>query len=324
MTAAGIVAAARAATARGGGGIDGTGIDAGARDGSGRDGGGRDGIGRDAGARDGVGRARLREPVGVGRARLREPVGVGRARLREPVGVGDYQADLFAQGRAGLNPEAAVRRCALDGSSWVDTAGGWLRGADELMVTLARSLAWTEARRPMYGRIVPEPRLGASARPGAPGVPAVIGAMAEALNARYGEALNSVWVNYYRGGNDSVAWHRDKTTRELARPIVAVASLGGPRRFKLRKRSGLGSLSFTLASGDLLVMGGACQRDWEHSVPKASSAPPRMSVTFRRLGGPRPARRRAAAAGSSASPARPPARGPDPATGQAAPGQRRG
>ena len=64
--------------------------------------------------------------------------------------------------------------------------------------------------------------------------------------------------------------------------MVAVVSLGGPRRFLMRPRGGGRCLSFTLASGDLLVMGGACQQSWEHSVPKVAHAPPRMSGTFRR------------------------------------------
>ena len=63
--------------------------------------------------------------------------------------------------------------------------------------------------------------------------------------------------------------------------VVAIVSLGGPRKFLLRPKGGGRSRSYALASGDLLVMGGACQRSWEHSVPKAASAPPRMSVTFR-------------------------------------------
>jgi len=207
---------------------------------------------------------------------------IGRARLAQPVGVGVYQADLFAQGRPRLNSEAVLERCVLDRFCWVDTAHRWLRGGDELLAILAGSLAWTTAQRPMYGRIVAEPRLGASACPGALGTPAVIGAAVKALSVLYGEPLESVWVNYYRGGDDSIAWHSDKVSHKEASPTVAIVSLGGPRRFMLRPRFGRGSLSFTLASGDLLVMGGACQHRWEHSVPKVSFAPPRMSITFRR------------------------------------------
>ena len=66
---------------------------------------------------------------------------------------------------------------------------------------------------------------------------------------------------------------------------MAIVSLGGPRRFLLRPAGGGHSRSFTLASGDLLVMGGLCQHRWEHSVPKVAAAPPRMSITFRNTTG---------------------------------------
>lgn len=139
----------------------------------------------------------------------------------------------------------------------------------------------------MYGRMVDEPRLGAACPAGGPGAPEVVGEMAAALSGLYGETIDSVWVNYYRDGRDSVAWHRDRLGRPGsphrfgAHPIVAIVSLGGPRRFALRPDGGGRSRSFLLGSGDLLVMGGDCQHNWEHAVPKAAHAPPRMSVTFR-------------------------------------------
>ena len=134
----------------------------------------------------------------------------------------------------------------------------------------------------MYGRMVEEPRLGAHLRRRSAGVPTVLDDMTAALGARYRCTFNSVWVNYYRGGQDSVAWHSDRIGIDPANAVVAIVSLGGPRRFLLRPAGGGRSRSFTLASGDLLVMGGSCQQNWEHSIPKVASAPPRMSVTFRR------------------------------------------
>ena len=199
--------------------------------------------------------------------------------------VGPRQGDLFAQGPPGLDPAAAVERLALDGRSWIDVSSRWLRGGDELLERLAAGLRWTAARRPMYGQMVEEPRLGALVRPGSPGSPRLLDEMARVLADRYGTGLGSVWVNYYRGGDDSVAWHRDRIGIDPADAVVAIVSLGGPRRFLLRPSGGGRSRSFTLASGDLLVMGGACQQDWEHSVPKVAAAPPRMSVTFRRTTG---------------------------------------
>lgn len=136
----------------------------------------------------------------------------------------------------------------------------------------------------MYDKVVAEPRLGAFVRPGSPASPPLLDDMASVLGGRYRVRFKSVWVNYYRGGADSVAWHRDRIGIDPADALVAIVSLGGPRRFRLRPLGGGRSRGFTLASGDLLVMGGACQQHWEHSVPKVAAAPPRMSVTFRSNG----------------------------------------
>ena len=181
-----------------------------------------------------------------------------------------------------MDSSALVERLELGDQSWIDVSSRWLEGGDGFLEQLAADLRWTRAERPMYGQMVEEPRLGAFVRPGSAGAPPPIDAMAGALAARYEPGFNSVWVNFYRGGDDSVAWHSDRIGIDPADAVVAIVSLGGPRRFRLRPRGGGGSRSFTLASGDLLVMGGACQQGWEHSVPKVAAAPPRMSVTFRR------------------------------------------
>lgn len=208
--------------------------------------------------------------------------GVRISRSGADAAVGPRQGDLFAQGPPALDPAAAVERLHLDDRSWIDVSWRWLCGGDELLAQLASRLRWTRAERPMYGRMVDEPRLGAFVRPGSWGAPPLLDGMAGALQARYRAGFNSVWVNYYRSGDDSVAWHSDRIGIDPADAVVAIVSLGGPRRFRLRPTGGGTSRSFTLASGDLLVMGGACQQNWEHSVPKVAAAPPRMSVTFRR------------------------------------------
>ena len=196
--------------------------------------------------------------------------------------MGPLQGDLFAQGQPAVNASPEVEHLELDSRSWIEVAARWLLGGDELLKQFAARLRWTRAERPMYGQMVEEPRLGAHLRPRSAGVPAVIDDMTAALGDRYRCRFNSVWVNYYRGGRDSVAWHSDRIGIDPANAVVAIVSLGGPRRFLLRPAGGGRSRAFTLASGDLLVMGGACQQNWEHSIPKVASAPPRMSVTFRR------------------------------------------
>ena len=75
--------------------------------------------------------------------------------------------------------------------------------------------------------------------------------------------------------------HSDREGRSILDPMVAIVSLGGPRRFGLRPKGGGASHGFTLYSGDALVMGGACQHRFEHRVPKMASAAPRMSLSFR-------------------------------------------
>jgi alkylated DNA repair dioxygenase AlkB len=138
----------------------------------------------------------------------------------------------------------------------------------------------------MYDAKVAEPRLTASWRAdeGAVLRPQILEEMREALSDRYGVELDSVGLNLYRDGRDSVAWHRDRIAKEIAEPIVAIVSAGEPRRFLLRPYEGEGrrrSRTFLLGRGDLLVTGGASQRKWEHSVPKVALAGPRISITFR-------------------------------------------
>ena len=106
--------------------------------------------------------------------------------------------------------------------------------------------------------------------------------MRATLSHRYGVELTSMGMNLYRDGRDSVAWHGDRIARNIERPIVALVSLGHPRKFLLRPKGGGHSRAFELGRGDLLVTGGKCQRLWQHSVPKVSAAVgPRISLAFR-------------------------------------------
>jgi len=135
----------------------------------------------------------------------------------------------------------------------------------------------------MYGDLVDQPRLTAAWRGAAsdPTTGPVVGAMGRALSARYGVEFRSVGFNLYRDGDDSVAWHGDRIARDRAHALVAIVSLGEPRPFRLRPAGGGPSIAFALGGGDLLVMGGSCQRTWQHTVPKVRRAGPRISVTFR-------------------------------------------
>jgi hypothetical protein len=136
----------------------------------------------------------------------------------------------------------------------------------------------------MYDKVVPEPRLsawwGATQAPASWPAPAPM--VADALSRRYGTRFDSFGANLYRDGHDSVAWHGDRVYRQQPRALVGIVTLGATRRFLLRPKGGGPSVRLDPAAGDLIVMGGTCQRDWQHSVPKSASASgPRLSLTFR-------------------------------------------
>lgn len=178
---------------------------------------------------------------------------------------------------------SALVRVDLDATSWVDHAPGWVAGSDELLSRLVVETDWGQRWRWMYERRVAEPRLTASwsLASGQPLEPPILERMRQVLSARYGVAVDSVGLNLYRDGRDSVAWHGDRIAREITEPIVALVSLGDPRRFLARPRGGGPSRRFELGRGDLLVTGGAFQRRWEHSVPKVAAAGARVSIAFR-------------------------------------------
>lgn len=174
-------------------------------------------------------------------------------------------------------------RIHLDGTAWIDVVPGWVSGSDQLFRTLAETLPWAQRTRFLYEQNRIEPRLtaGWSAGTGRPLEPAVLDEMRAVLSGRYGVLFDSAGFNFYRDGQDSVAWHRDKIPQRIHQPVVALVSLGEPRRFLLRPRGGGPSRPFPLGHGDLLVTGGDTQRTWEHAVLKVAHAGPRISVAFR-------------------------------------------
>jgi alkylated DNA repair dioxygenase AlkB len=178
---------------------------------------------------------------------------------------------------------ASLKRIELDTKSWIDHQPGWLTGAEALFGELLQRLPWGQRTRKMYDRKVPEPRLTHLWRRSSdePLEPPIIDRMRIALSDRYGVEFDSIGFNLYRDGRDSVAWHGDRITKDIEEPIVALVSVGEPRRFLLRPAEGGSSRAFNLGRGDLLITGGRTQRDWEHSVPKVAKAGPRISIAFR-------------------------------------------
>ena len=135
----------------------------------------------------------------------------------------------------------------------------------------------------MYERMVDDPRLEPVVPGGRDAPPSRARDDAAARSTReLGVSLGSTGLNYYRDGNDSVAWHADRELRKLDDTRIAIVTLGARRAFLVRPKGGGGaSHNVKPGSGDLLVMGGACQIGWEHSVPKAQHAGPRISCSWR-------------------------------------------
>lgn len=178
---------------------------------------------------------------------------------------------------------ARLERVQLDPTSWVDHASGWVGASDVLFQTVLEGRDWGQRSRKMYDKQVREPRLVSpwNAYSGEPLEPPIIDRMRIVLSERYGVELDSAGFNLYRDGHDSVAWHGDRIHKSIEKPIVALVSLGEPRKFLLRPAGGGRSKVFMLGRGDLLVTGGLTQRTWEHSVPKVARAGPRISIAFR-------------------------------------------
>ena len=172
-----------------------------------------------------------------------------------------------------------LRRHQLSEEAWVDVVPRWCEGADGLLARLLDEVPWHPQRTvKMYDSIVAEPRLTHRWESGAP--PELV-EMAGLLAERYGVEFTQIGANLYRDGADSVAWHGDRVARELPEATVALVSLGAVRPFRLRPVGGGTGVGFLPGPGDLLVMGGSCQRTWQHAVPKVKAAAPRISVQFR-------------------------------------------
>jgi alkylated DNA repair dioxygenase AlkB len=199
------------------------------------------------------------------------------------------QPSLFASsgtlGTAELG--AAVERRALSDGAWIDLRPGFVTAADELFDALAAAVPWHEERMRMYDRTVQVPRLVARYGQGEALPHPVLEEARAALNAHYAEELGEPFVTaglcLYRDGADSVAWHGDRIARESPRDtMVAIVSLGAARPFALRPKSGGRGLRLQVGHGDLLVMGGSCQRTWLHAIPKTAHAlGARISIQFR-------------------------------------------
>ncbi|MFF9020513.1 alpha-ketoglutarate-dependent dioxygenase AlkB [Streptomyces eurythermus] len=198
------------------------------------------------------------------------------------------QGSLFDQtDELRLGPLDGLRRTELGAGAWIDVLPGWLSGADALFERLAAEVPWRAERRKMYDNVVAVPRLLAHYGEGDPLPHPVLDEARAALSRHYAEELGEPFTTaglcFYRDGRDSVAWHGDRIGRGAREDtMVAILSVGAPRDLLLRPAGGGPTVRRPLGHGDLIVMGGSCQRTWEHCVPKTGrAAGPRISVQFR-------------------------------------------
>lgn len=199
------------------------------------------------------------------------------------------QDTLFSAGDVcAVRPVQAGReRIVLGDGAWVDVRTGWVAGAGALFDRLVAAVPWRAERRRMFERVVDVPRLLCFYDEGLPLPDPLLAEMREALDEAYRDELRepftTVGLCLYRDGADSVAWHGDTIGRGSTHDtMVAIVSLGAARRFLMRPRGGGPARRFEPGPGDLLVMGGSCQRTWEHAVPKCARVTgPRISLQFR-------------------------------------------
>jgi len=207
----------------------------------------------------------------------------------------EFQTSLFDAAPStpvGVGPLAGeVVRHPLRHGAWVDVLPGWLTGSDEVFSRLVTDVAWQAEERVMWDNVVAVPRLLRFYGEGEPLPHPALEQAKRALNEHYadelGEELVTAGMCFYRDGRDSVAWHGDTIGRSRTEDtMVAIVSVGEARRLSLRPRSGgEPARAFPLGHGDLIVMGGSCQRTWEHAILKtARPVGPRISIQFRTRG----------------------------------------
>lgn len=206
------------------------------------------------------------------------------------------QGTLFGSAPLGAC-QPASSFAPLDDRSSVLFEPSWLAGSNQLFDELYSSMGWKALERPMYDRVVAVPRLICNVELSALDPHHSLQKVTSLIAPVLGRRPERVGLNLYRNGDDSVAWHRDRLGSDRRPSMVALVSLGAPRTLAMRPcRSPIaeapqGTCStrstrqtarrWRLGHGDLLVMAGACQRSWEHCVPKERAEGPRISLAFR-------------------------------------------
>ena len=202
----------------------------------------------------------------------------------------EYQASLFdtvdAQPIVGELP-GNVRRIELYHGAWIDVRPSWVGNSDALFESLVTDVDWKTDRREMYDRVVAVPRLVSWFGPQQALPHPTLTRAKQALNDYYEaagkQAFATAGLCFYRTGTDSVAWHGDRVGAALHDDTrVAILSVGSERVLSVRPKGGGEVSRYPVGHGDLIVMGGSCQRTYEHAILKTARAVgPRISVQFR-------------------------------------------
>ena len=200
--------------------------------------------------------------------------------------LGAAAPDVDLERTGGLNVAvdetfSTVERIRLDDTSWVEHVQGWLTGDVELAASLMEQADWEQRSRWMYTRTVEEPRLTAEYPVIADAPQPVLHYLTEVLSAHYRRRYARLWMNWYRDNADGTGWHADRPASQQDEAVIPVLSLGATRRFLIRPEGGGPSTTIVTHGGDLVVMGGRCQKDYQHSVPKQRQpAGARLSLNF--------------------------------------------
>lgn len=180
-----------------------------------------------------------------------------------------------------IDRKAPVERTWLDEHSWVDVVRGFAHDTDATFERLVNEVAWTQNRQIRGGRKVDDPRLDGMLRFEQAEADPMFRFTRLILDARYRVKLAGPHLVYYRNGRDSMGFHRDDEMRWLDNTVIAGLALGATRPFQLVARAGGDVTSIDVGAGDLYVMGGRCQADWYHGVPKLPECGPKISAVWR-------------------------------------------
>lgn len=193
--------------------------------------------------------------------------------------------DLLAGTRSGAGSCASLHRAAFTPAQ-----------SERLFRQLHQDVDWEQKEISVYGKTHLQPRLvawhgdagtaytysGLTLQP-RPWIDPIV-EIKTVCEAIAGATFNSVLLNLYRDGADTVGWHSDDEATLGHNPVIASVSLGAVRRFDLRHKATRETVKTPMPAGSVLLMSGRLQAEWSHQVPRTKKVDaPRINLTFRRI-----------------------------------------